>query len=234
MATTKDKTLGLYDTTAPVRFLHPAVKEPEPYKDPVTGKVRGEPKYGGEFLFGRDHPDYEPMWRKAMAVAAAEWGEDMVRAALDELRNEPNKEHKLIYFPFKSGDGKAAKREAKNKNGDAYKGLTVMPARSKFPPMASWLENGKVQEVESDAINDMIKSSRFYNGVDVLCTFNFVAMTVDSKRYVTTYLNKVFSTGKGQRLAGGKSAAEAFKGYIGQATAEDPTVGSLADDNIPF
>lgn len=214
----RDKLLGLYDMTKPTPFLHPALTEPKPYIDEVTGKAKGDPKYGGVFTLDADHPDLNPMKQKAIAVARAEWGDGVELAGIN--------------WPFGSGDKAAAKREAKNKNGDLYKGKAVLKARSLFEPMCSWVENGNVREVPSKELGP--NASKFYSGVEALATFNFVPMTVDGKRYVTAYLNKVFSTGKGQRVGGGKPAAEAFKGYLGRATAENPTAGKVADDDIPF
>jgi hypothetical protein len=219
MSTEKDRSLGLYDMTKPARFLHPALLEAKPYIDPKTKKPKGDPKFGGVWTFEPDHPDLDPMKRKAIAVARAEWGESV--------------DLKSIEWPFKSGDKMAAEREQAGKKADLYKGKAVLKSRSIFEPMCSWIENGVVREVPSKELGPA--ASKFFNGVDALATFKFVPVEMDGKRYITAYLNKLFSTGKGERVQGGRSAAEAFKGYIGKSTTENPTAGgSDLDDDIPF
>lgn len=218
MTDQKEKGLGLYDLTKPARFLHPALLEAKPYIDPKTKKAKGDPKYGGVFTLEADHPDVVPMKQKALAAARGEWGSDV------DLNS--------IEWPFKNGDKLAEERVKINKKGDLYAGKVVLKARSLFEPMCSWIENGAVREVPSKELG--AAASKFFNGVEALATFNFVAMTVDGKRYVTAYLNKLFSTGKGERVVGGRSAAEAFSGYIGKTTNENPTKGTGMDDDIPF
>lgn len=214
---TKDKNAGVYDLSTPAPGLHLALVEPKPYME--NGKPKGDPKYGGLFVLPADHPDLVPMKQKAIAVARAEWGEGV--------------ELGTIGWPFSSGDAMAAARAAKGKNGDFYKGKAVLKSRSQFAPMASWIANGQVLEVPSNELSG--NAGKFYSGVECLATFNFVAMVVNGNKYVTAYLNKVFSTGKGERVGGmGRPASEAFKGYIGRATTEDPTKGKVADDDIPF
>lgn len=214
----KDKYLGIFDMQTPAPFLHPALVEPKPYME--NGKPKGDPKYGGVFVLPADHPDLKALKQKAAEVAKAEWGDDVDLSPSN------------IGWPFSSGTDYANERRAKGKNGDFYDGKAMLKARSKFEPMASWVANGKVVEVPSKELGP--NASKFFSGVECLATFNFVPMIVDRKKYVTAYLNKVFATGKGERVGGGRPAAEAFKAYIGKATTADPTKGVVADDDIPF
>jgi hypothetical protein len=200
---------GIYDLKNPAPFLHfGALFEGQKY----NGK--GDPKFGGEFVFPADHPDLQPLKDKAISVAKAEW---------------PGVELATVGWPFKSGDKRAKERAEKGKDGKFYAGKAVLKSRSKYAIMVSWFDNGKIVEVASDDAVAKANSSKFFNGSECLASFNFTPVVVDGKKYITAYLNKVFATGKGERVGGGRSAAEAFKGYVGQATTEDPTVGTVAD-----
>jgi len=95
-------------------------------------------------------------------------------------------------------------------------------------------ENGRIVEYETDVAKAAARS-KFYFGVDALALFSFSSHEVGSnKPGVNAYLNMVLTTGKGERIAGGKSAAEVFKGYQGSYSAEDPTGGLDVEDNLPF
>jgi len=206
---------GIFDMTVPVVMLMPNLVVPKPYME--NGKAKGDPKFGGLFLFGPEHPDLKPAKAKMLAVARAEW---------------PGIAPKDVGWPVSSGDEYAAKRKAAGKDGSATAGKAILKARSKYEPMLSWVEGGQVKEIPGTS-GASVQSSKFFSGVEVLASFNFVAVEVSGNKYVTAYLSKVFSTGKGTRVGGGRSAAESFKGYIGQKSAEDPTAGVL-DDEIPF
>lgn len=213
---TDNKNIGLIDTTVPAPALHMALTEAKPYME--NGKAKGEPKFGGELVFPAGHPDTLPLKLKALEVAKAEWGDNVDRTT--------------IGWPFQKGDERAASRVAKGKDGKFYEGKDVLKARSKYAPKCSWIANGKLVEMPSNELGP--NASKFYGGVECLATINFVAMTVQSNKYVVAYLNMLFSTGKGERVGGqGRSAAEAFKGYLGKATTADPTKGGLGDE-IPF
>jgi hypothetical protein len=210
-----DQTTGIFDMTVPTTMVWPALLEAKPYME--AGKQKGEPKFGATFLFTPEHVDLKAAKALAVGVARGKW---------------PGISLKEVGWPVSSGDEYAAKRDAGGKDGALCKGKALLKARSKYEPMLSWVEGGKIKEIPSTTAGS-VAQAKFFSGASVLATFNFVAVEVSGKKYVTAYLNKVFSTGKGERVGGGRSAAEAFKGYIGHATAEDPTAGSL-DDEIPF
>lgn len=210
---------GLFDSTTPVVMLNPTLFEPKPYLDPKTKKPKGEPKFSGRFVFQPDHPDVATMKTKALAVARAEW---------------PGVEPKDVNFPFKNGIKAAAKiRENKGneKVAEFIDGKVLITARSKFQPVLSIFQGGKAVDLEGPAL--AAAKSKFYAGTDVLIELNFVAQEVDEKKSVTAYLNKVLTLNRGERRGGGRTSAEAFKGYVGSTVSEDPTSGDL-DDEIPF
>ena len=218
-----DEQTGIFDMTAATPMLWPNLHEPKAYQE--NGKDKGEKKYGATFIFGADHPDMKAIKDKAIAVARARW---------------PGVELKTVSWPFTSGNDYATKREAAGKkDGDRFKGKALLKARSIYEPRLCGVENGGLTDYEGDA---RLKSKpKFYSGVGALAEFNFVAVEVKSRvngvevanKFVTAYLNMVFTTNKGERVGGGRSAAETFKGYAGQATVEDPTKGAV-DDEIPF
>lgn len=211
MATNQE---GIFDMTTATPMLWPALHEPKAYQE--NGKDKGEKKYGATFVFSADHTDWKAIKDKAVSVARAKW---------------PGVELATVGWPFISGNDYAQKRQAKGKDGSYFTGKGMLKSRSVFEPRLCGIENGHMTDYEGEG---RVKAkAKFYSGVGSLAEFNFVAVEVNGKRYVTAYLNMVFSTNKGERVGGGKSAAETFKGYVGTASAEDPTKGDL-DDEIPF
>jgi hypothetical protein len=88
--------------------------------------------------------------------------------------------------------------------------------------------------VEFTEANRGLANSKFYNGCYVVASLNFVPYEGDDDDGVTAYLDAVLWVKDGPKI-GGVSAAEAFKGYIGTVSGEDPTGGqSTLDDEIPF
>jgi len=209
-----------YDMKEPSQMMdYGALTEATAYKG------KGEKKFGAEFVLAPDHPDLTPMKEVAKAVARAEWGDGVDLSTIE--------------WPFKNGDKASEKRIANGKAGDLYAGKVILRPRSKFAIELVWVENGKVITTPSDTQHaKRVAGQRFYKGILALGSFKFVAMDKPNAeeggkpRQVVCYLNKVFSTGSGERI-GGRSAQDAFKGYIGRAKTEDPTKGKVADDDIP-
>lgn len=205
---------AFFDMTQPAAFMnYGGLTEMKAYKGDQNKK------YGGEFVLDPSNPDLAKMKELAKQVARARWGESV--------------DLNTIEWPFKNGNKLSADRVAKGKQGDLYNGKVVMRPRSKFAIEMVWEENGALVKTTSDtALAKSVAGQRFYPGVQALGSLKFVAMD-EPRKLVAVYLNKVFSTGEGERV-GGRSAEEAFKGYIGRAKTEDPTRGKVADDDIPF
>lgn len=212
------KSDGIYNLTVPVvmQTFGNSLLEAKPFMK--NGKAQGDPKYSANFIFPADHPDLKPMKELAAKLAHQKW---------------PDKPLRELAFPFTSGDKVADKRKVKGKeDSEDLRGKVVMNIKSKYEPRISYLENGKIVDLETDTAKQMAKN-KFYSGVEVLAQFNFVPydpIGENAKGGVTVYLNMVLSTVKGKKLAGGKSASEVFKGYIGGVSAEDPT----SSDDIEF
>lgn len=225
-----DENLGIFNSTKPVVMSFPNLIEARKFKR--NGKETGEAKFDASFNFPPDHPDLKTLKEIAVSVAKAKWpGRDL---GADVKSGE-------LKLPWDTGDRLIAKRQAKlqkagkpaDEKGDFMKGLVVLKSSSKYEPRLALAENGKVVDLEGAA--RAASKAKFYFGVEVLIQVNFVAYDAvgdGGKDGVTAYLNMVLSTNKGKKLAGGASAAETFKGYVGTTTTEDPTGG--LDDEIPF
>ena len=224
---------GIFDLTVPVVLAHPHLFEAVKFKR--GGKEQGEAKYGGSFVFEADNPDLKELKARAVALAKAKWpGRDIAA----------DFKAKQFKFPWSSGDAIVAKRVAKlqaagkqdDHKGDFQLGKVVLKSSSKYAPRMAVIANGKI--VDLDDSNRALYKNQFYFGVKVLAQLNLVPYDKVGETGldgVTAYINLVLSTNKGERLSGGASAAEVFKGYVGSVSAEDPTAGGDSlDEEIPF
>lgn len=216
------KTTGIFAMTRPGILAHPTLFTPKPFKG-KNGKEKGEPKFASSIVLDTDHPDLAGIKSVIAAVA---------RAA------KPDVDLKTLKTPLANGTVLADKRKASR--GDKYtgeaefqRGKAVVIARSKFAPGLSVLENGKIIEITDDVLKAKYKD-KFFFGAEALAEWNFVwydAVDEGGKPGVTAYLNKILVTGKGTRIAGGRSAADAFSGFAGALSAEDPTGGYSQEDD---
>jgi len=197
---------------------------------------RGEPKYSGMFLHKPDDPEFKIIKEAAVAAAKEKWpGRDI---GADYKSGE-------LKMPWQSGDAVADRRLKKLQNegkeddgrGDWQRGYMVVKAGSKNAPRLAYYDANR-NAVEVDISKIDMHRAKFFSGAECSYEINLVAMDAigeDGHDRVVAYLNIVCSTGKGERVGGGKSASEAFAGYAGKATEEDPTAGKDdLDDDIPF
>lgn len=207
---------GTIKITTPVLQSFPNLDEAKAVKQ-KNGKPSGEPKFSNNFEFPADHPDLPLLKAEAVKIAKAKW---------------PGRAISELAFPFSSGDKLADKAVANGKEREWSRGHAVLTARSKYQPRLAVLDGGRLVDVDGD---DKARVKKlFYNGCTVLgeVSFNAYDGVGTNPDGVNAYLNVVISLNKGARLSGGSSAAEAFKGYIGSDSAEDPTGG--LDEEIPF
>lgn len=230
-----DKSTFDYSFLQPQVMAHPTLDTPKKFKR--KGKEVGEPKYSASYNLANDSEDLKGLKATALAAAASKWpGRDIVgdfKAGKFKL-------------PFSSGDKLAdayvEKRKKDNKaddgRADFQRGKTVLKTSSIYAPALAGFVNGKVVDFDRDS--ELYKGTgkrMFYFGVQALAKVNFVPYDgvdngVDG---VTAYLSMVLSTNKGEKLTGGQSAAEAFSGFVGHSTIEDPTAGGEAvEDDIKF
>jgi len=211
---------GLYSLTVPVPMYHPNLHEARAFGK--KGKESGTPKFSANFAFEPDSEDLKAMKAIAGKIARAKW---------------PERPFSELQFPFTDGNKLVEKAKKAGKDGSYNAGKVIVAARSKYEPRLSGIENGKPVDYEGDARK--AAKTKFYFGVEVLAQLNFVAYdgVGNNPDGVTAYLNMVFTTNKGKRVAGGASAAEVFKGYVGTSSTVDPTGGAGKpglDDEIPF
>lgn len=224
---------SFYQVNTPALLAFPHVLDPAPFKG-ANGKPKGDPKYSATFPMKADHPDIAGLKSKVIEVAKAKWpGRDIIAAAkAGDLK-----------LPFTSGDKMLEKRMTKIKadgkdydgRSDFLKGTIVFKAKSDYPPSLGVVVNKAIVEVTPD--NKAVHRGVFYFGTDCLFRLNFRAYDgVDGgKDGVTAYLDMVLSLNRGPRLSGQRTATEAFKGVVGNLSAEDPTAGAAElDDEIPF
>jgi len=220
---------GRFQLTQPVILANPQLDVPKPYKDPVTKKESGEPKYTARLVFDPASSDFGEL--KNMVAAAAK-------------AKHPGVSFKELAFPFKSGDTaieeskkKLAKTDKKYDGRlDYLAGKVYVQCRSQFAPVMAGIVNGKLVDIASDAAALILKT--FFGGAQVYAVLKVNAYDAvgSNKAGVQIFLNELMATGQGKKLPGGtRSAASTFAGVAGKMSAEDPTAGSAAsDDEIPF
>ena len=224
---------GIYNLTQPVVASFLQVLEPKAFIE--NGKAKGDPKYSINLNFPTDSEDLKAIKALAMKLFRAQFPNQPLNATL-----ENGEKIALAVFPFASGDKLADLRAEKGKKDSEYmRGKVVLTSRSKYEPRLSYIDKGKIIDLENDVAKQAAKG-KFFNGVEVLAQINLVpyaAVGQNGKPGVTAYLNMVVSTGKGTRVSGGQTASEAFKGYVGAVSAEDPTgpgADEIMDDEIPY
>jgi hypothetical protein len=187
----------------------------KPFKS-RDAKPDEEPKYQVEVLLDRE--DLDALVIKAKEVAKASFpGQDIKTMLLSR---------------FKSTDSIIAEKRAAGKDFSRYKpGQWALKLWSKNPPSLAYSKDGKATNV-TDA-NRALVSDVFYHGCWVALGINFAAYNKNGNKGVTAYVDMAAKVKDDQRF-GGRDAAEAFKGYIGTITQEDPTGGQALDDEIPF
>ena len=202
-----------YSFTVPTRGVFLNVFEPKAFIK--NGKPTGDAKYGALLLVSETSPDLAPMKAIMAEAARSKWA----TRALGELA-----------FPLTSGAKMMEKAAAKSKDGSFYKGTVALKTSSKFPPILSIIQGGKLITLDSDLLKAQW-NSKFYSGCQVVAAVNFVPYDdpKEIKDGVTAYLQALMWVGDGERI-GQKDQAEVFKGYIGQQTNVDP----IGDDDVPF
>jgi hypothetical protein len=223
-----DENVGRFQTTVPVMLVNPQLDEPKPYTDPKTKKASGEPKYTARLVLDPESEDFKTL--KALVSAAAK-------------AKHPGTPFADLAFPFKNGNAQIEKSKKaldvadKKYDGrlDYLSGKVFLDCRSQFPPLFAGIINGRLVDIASDEKAQIQKV--FFPGALVYAVLKVNAYDAvgSNKAGVQVFLNEIMATGQGKRIASGsRSAAETFKGVAGKVTAEDPTAGSVGDDEIPF
>jgi Protein of unknown function (DUF2815) len=201
-----------------VRALWCNVLVPRPYRENGVAKA-GTETFDATIELTKE--EVTPVLEVIKKVAAQKW---------------PGKSLKELKLPLKKAEVAIAEAIAKGKDASIYtEGTYLLEARSKYQPPLSWAEAGKL--VELDGTNLNVAKQKFYNGAIVVPRLNFVIKTKNGDG-VKAYLDMVFATvgkdGKPGKKIGGISAAEAFKGYVGAVSGEDPTGGQATELDDEF
>lgn len=226
------------------RMSYPTLLAPERFKDPNTGKPKGDPMFNMEMIFDPDDipkfqietesdgwVDADPR-KIAKELASEKWG--------PEFNLKEAVKHGGINWPFKNGNDKAEANPAKNGHLEGKvtiraKALTLIDGKPKPPPRLYFTQDGKLKQLDRSIEPDMNKAQNmFYGGAYCYAELGLSVNEFAGKKNVTFYINGVGFEDKGERLGGG-SALERMKGVRGGSTATDPTEGmDDLDDGIPF
>lgn len=223
---------------APVVWVHAIAPRPE---RKVAGEVFAS-QYEATFLFEPDHPDLAEIKK---LIAAAVTGNDKLAEKLAENKAAGRQPFAGIKFPIESGNKIADAGAAKGKDREFLRGKAMLKAKGLVakrdgtplaPPRLVVLQNGKYVRY-GDEVERKLAGKFFYSGVLAVGTFGLVAYT-GMGGGVSAYLNEILSLNAGERINTGVDdeakygSPDAFKGYVGKVSAEDPTAG--LDDEIPF
>jgi len=216
---------------------------PKPYTD-EHGK-KGEPRYTMDMIF--DAADIAKFRAEDGSGNLVEVGVDRLAVQLAKERwpelSDPAvlKAELTKGWPLKKGDVMAAKKEAKNKDGEPFKGKIVITAKSyeNVKPILSYYDktanNGKggfrVLNRGSDV--DMAKASDLFQGGNYFgAELTMKATEVSGTKFITFYINAVRYLGEGEKF-GGKGMMDRFDGVYGGESDHNPTEG-MTNDEIPF
>lgn len=180
------------------RLINQNLYQMSAYTDPKTN-VAGKPSYSIEMAFDKADILGEGKFEDALANAAAdEWGDDAFQDFLDGK----------IGSPLIDGDKLAAKREAKGKAGDAYKGKIVIRAKTTFDGVGPGVDT-----YDEDAnLIEVVNRGKIYGGC-----YGRVAVTIgtyeDSRgnNAINLYLKAFQKTRDGDKLMASADTSSLFK-----------------------
>jgi hypothetical protein len=209
------------------------------------GQPKGDPKYSALFIIDPECPDLVRLKEDVLKALKEQYPGKTLRARRlteEELTAGTFVE---VSVPWRSGDKEADRLKAKNNGDDSkgtiYRGKILVKASSKYQPALSIIEGGTVVDLETDEAK--AKAGKyFYSGAYLVPSFRFNPFEGDENKPggMSLYLNAVLFAKNGKRIGGRTvNAAEAFKGYVGTISQEDPTAGAGfnrddLDDEIPF
>jgi hypothetical protein len=224
----------------PVAILFPKVIEPEAFPDPKTKLPKGPPVYSANFCIPGDHPQ----WPELKAAVLSEAREKFGGLAGVKFPIIPGEEEIKRFKEKLAANGKEYKGE-----NDFLLGCMILKTRSpKRVPMLGYSDpahpkavNGWVDVIDNRKEADDVDpeavtarkavASKFYAGA--LCSVETIISGVEfnDRKFVTAYLQKVYSSGQGKHIAGGEPGSAVFEAYKGHISNVDPT---LVAEDVPF
>ena len=213
-----------------------------------AGELTGKKSWKVEFLLDPDEPDAAGLMKLAGAfyqqAFPEQWAtaKDLAKGALSarEAMTYPMvfaRLRSMLNVPFSDGTAKADALKAKAKKyGEAYRGKLILAASKPelkrdgtkiAPPALCGAENGVVVDYNTPDLLTRA-SSKFFSGAECFFEVMFASYSA-GKGGVKAYINLVYVTGNGDRLAGGASGVEKFGMHVGKVSHVNPI-----DDDIPF
>lgn len=234
--------------TPTFRMLNSTLVVPRRFKNPVTKKETGEPKYGLTMLYAK--ADMDKFNRPSesgemeqfnistlcMQIAKNMWypndagDETNPTCASKEQLSElfPKKKNKPSAWPIRVGNKLIELEAAKDKprNVDYLKDMYQISASSKeeFEPVLSYREKGKIVKLDRSVEADVkVANKLFTNGSYAFAELTVSPFTVDENNFITFYLNQVRFVKPGDRIGGGGGLMDRFDGVNGGESDIDPT-----------
>lgn len=190
----------------PVRFAFTTLDEPKAIM--INGRATGDPVYGVT-VFGPAEA-FNEFNQVAMQAAAAKWpGVDLRQMFAGGG----------AVWPVTSGDAEVQKQAAQGRDVSHLSGKLVLKARTGFAPDVLFPDKRPVPQGQKNQI--VYPGSVGYIHGEVVA-YDGVG---GGRPGIKLYLQNVMKSGDGDRLGGGMSAADAFAGIAGQATAINPAAG---------
>jgi hypothetical protein len=216
-----------FNFTTSHRVSYADILEPRSFQK--KGMAKGDPRYSGTFLINANDPDLAKLKAEVTALLQTnnKTGKKLKIGRLTEEQERTNT-HIEVQVPWKSGDKEADRMAAAGKDGEVFRGQTLLKASSKYQPALAALDAGKLLEFSTPE-SIAVSKKYFYSGAYMVPSVGLHYYKGDAGKPdgVSLYLNAVMFAKHGPRL-GGRSvnAAETFKGYIGSIKDEDPTGGA--------
>lgn len=217
------------------RASHANIVEPKAFEK--GGVKKGDPKYSALFIIEPENPDLARLKAEATAMLKAKANGKTIRARRLTQEEVDAGTFVEVNVPWKSGDKEADRLKAKNNGDDSkgsiYRGQVLLKASSKYQPALSAIEGGKIVDFVTDEAKAVAGKKYFYSGAYLVPGFGLHWYKGDEGKPdgVSLYFNAALFAKHGPRLGGRThNAAEAFKGYIGNISQEDPTGGAASED----
>ena len=228
------KELIVYTFKAPVRAGFANIINPRAFEQ--AGKPKGEPRYDATFILAPDSPDLIAL--KDLVIAEAKLLNPGKRLVARRLTQEELDAGAVeISVPWKDGTRLADRAKEAGKDQEFFRGMVAIKASSKYAPLLSGVEGGKIVEYTDPAIRPTL-DKLFYAGAYMAPHIGLHSYKArdDKPGGVGLYRNAVIFIKHGARLGGQRvNAAEVFKGYAGTVSAENPGSNKDGfDDEIPF
>jgi len=224
------------------------------------GQDKGDPKYGASFIIepafidkdgkqvidpasdlGKLQAEVARMLKakhpgKKLIIGRRMTQEELDSGAAVEVNVPWQKGEKLV-AAMKGKDGGPASEDKKAEALKLYAGKIVLKGSSKYRPAIDAIEPGTGKLLAFTGLEEgVIKaqaSKFFYSGAFFLPTFSLNYYDGDEGKPsgVSLYLNALLFTKGGERIGGRThNPAEAYKGYIGKISQEDPGSNAAVEE----